>query len=213
MTFVHPLPGGTDARNFGQDRGDHIHAGTDISAPSGTPLLACVDGVVTVKPWNGAAENTIDLRSDAGDLFRYFHLSSFDVRSGQRVTAGQQIGRVGSTGRSTGPHLHFEYHPGGGAPADPSPLLAGGSLPAGGAPRGATDLPVPVPVPGVPTVDVGLLANPRTWLRVTEVLGGAVLLALGLVLIVQETKVGRALTSAAVDAGKVAALGPAGAAL
>ena len=202
--YVHPLPGAVDAHNFGEQRPGHVHAGDDLSAPLGTPVLAVTDGTVTLRPLNGAAGNTIWLTDQAGNVYKYFHLSAFSVVPGAHVRAGQPIGKVGSTGRSTGPHLHFEYHPGGGAAVDPSPILNGATVTA------STSTTVPtatasVNVPGLP-FDPTLLVNPRTWLRVVMVVGGAGLTLLGVTVIVRETKAGRQLTDAGIEAAKLAAV-------
>jgi murein DD-endopeptidase MepM/ murein hydrolase activator NlpD len=83
------------------------HTGQDFSAPSGTPVRAVAQGVVTSAEWAGAYGWRIIVRHPDGTETWYCHLSSFVVRGGS-VTPGQTIGRVGSTGNSTGPHLHFE---------------------------------------------------------------------------------------------------------
>lgn len=129
--YVHPLPGMTrDSNNFGQQRATHIHQGNDMSAPEGSPLLAVTNGTITLKPNNGAAGNTVHLTAPNGDVFKYFHImpNGFLVANGQSVVAGQPIAKVGNTGRSYGPHLHFQYHPGGGAAVNPAPILAGAEV-------------------------------------------------------------------------------------
>lgn len=122
--WVHPLRGaGRDARNFGQDRGTHRHAGTDIGAPSGTPIYAARAGEVTFSGPAGSYGNLVKIGHADGFETRYAHqVRTPPVRVGQRVAAGELIGNVGSTGRSTGPHLHFEVRRNG-APIDPSPLI------------------------------------------------------------------------------------------
>ena len=85
------------------------HAGIDLAAPVGTPIYATADGVVSESGYNnGGYGNLIKLDHGRGIETRYGHLSSIMVRAGQRVVRGQQIGRMGSTGRSTGSHLHYE---------------------------------------------------------------------------------------------------------
>jgi murein DD-endopeptidase MepM/ murein hydrolase activator NlpD len=85
------------------------HQGIDLAAPVGTPIYATADGVVSDAGWNsGGYGNLVKLNHGRGIETRYGHLSSILVRPGQRVTRGQQIGRMGSTGRSTGSHLHYE---------------------------------------------------------------------------------------------------------
>ena len=85
-----------------------MHAGLDFKGPVGTPILAAADGKVTLAGFNGGYGNTVEIRHANGLLTRYAHLSGLDVRPGQMVDRGVQIGRMGSTGRSTGSHLHFE---------------------------------------------------------------------------------------------------------
>jgi len=84
-----------------------FHSGIDLGAPQGTPVLATKAGIVESAGWAGGYGNLIELSHDRFGS-RYAHLSVIQVRVGQRVVQGQQIGLVGSTGRSTGPHLHFE---------------------------------------------------------------------------------------------------------
>ncbi len=88
------------------------HTGVDFAAPRGTPVRAVGDGIITVAGWNGAYGKTIDLKHDATYLSRYAHLDRFaqGIKPGAAVAKGQVIGYVGSTGRATGPHLHFELY-------------------------------------------------------------------------------------------------------
>ncbi len=85
-----------------------LHAGIDFKAPYGAPVLAAAPGVVTRAGWTGSYGKLVEIRHNNGIVTRYAHLSRVLVRSGQRVSAGKQIGRMGNTGRSTGPHLHYE---------------------------------------------------------------------------------------------------------
>ena len=85
------------------------HAGIDLAAPVGTPIYATADGTVSDAGYNsGGYGNLIKIDHGKGIETRYGHLSAILVAAGQRVTRGQQIGRMGSTGRSTGSHLHYE---------------------------------------------------------------------------------------------------------
>jgi murein DD-endopeptidase MepM/ murein hydrolase activator NlpD len=83
------------------------HLGIDFGAPTGTPVQAAADGVVSSAGWMGGYGNMIKLRHANGFETLYGHLSKLDVRAGQRVSQGDDIGRVGSTGLSTGPHLDY----------------------------------------------------------------------------------------------------------
>lgn len=88
------------------------HTGVDFAAQRGTPVRAVGDGIIAEAGWNGGYGKAIDIKHDGTYLSRYAHLGSFaeGIRSGVAVTRGQVIGYVGSTGRSTGPHLHFEFY-------------------------------------------------------------------------------------------------------
>ncbi|MFC7535771.1 M23 family metallopeptidase [Sphingomonas sp. GCM10030256] len=86
-----------------------MHAGIDLAGPAGTPIYATAEGVVSSAGWhNGGYGNLIKLDHGRGIETRYAHLSSIAVRPGQRIKRGDVIGRMGSTGRSTGSHLHYE---------------------------------------------------------------------------------------------------------
>ena len=85
------------------------HQGIDLAAPVGTPIYATADGIVSDAGWNsGGYGNLIKIDHGRGIETRYGHLSAILVHAGQHVTRGQQIDRMGSTGRSTGSHLHYE---------------------------------------------------------------------------------------------------------
>jgi murein DD-endopeptidase MepM/ murein hydrolase activator NlpD len=88
------------------------HPGVDFAAQRGTPVRAVGDGIIVEAGWNGAYGKAIDLKHDTTYSSRYAHLGSFadGIHAGVAVTKGQIIGYVGSTGRATGPHLHFELY-------------------------------------------------------------------------------------------------------
>jgi murein DD-endopeptidase MepM/ murein hydrolase activator NlpD len=88
--------------------GGAMHAGLDFKGPVGTPILAAAHGRVTFAGYNGGYGKTVEITHANGLLTRYAHLSGVHVTRGQMVHRGLQIGRMGSTGRSTGSHLHFE---------------------------------------------------------------------------------------------------------
>jgi murein DD-endopeptidase MepM/ murein hydrolase activator NlpD len=104
-------------------RGYEFHSGIDIAAPQGSKVRATADGVVEFAGWHGDYGKTVIIRHPSGYLTLYAHLSKIDVKEGQRVKAGDVVGRVGSTGRSTGPHLHYEVIKDN-KPIDPSKFLA-----------------------------------------------------------------------------------------
>ncbi len=90
-----------------------MHSGIDFAGASGTPIRATADGVVTHAGWRGGYGNTVIIQHAFGVETLYAHLSRIDVSNGQRVSRGDRIGGMGTTGRSTGVHLHYEVHVGG----------------------------------------------------------------------------------------------------
>ncbi|NUN64256.1 peptidoglycan DD-metalloendopeptidase family protein [Pseudanabaena biceps] len=121
--FIWPADG-VFTSGFGW-RWGRVHQGIDIAAPVGTPILAAASGVVEYSSWNdGGYGNMIDIRHADGTITRYAHMNDRFVKEGQTVTQGQLIGEMGSTGFSTGPHLHFEIRPNGGSAIDPMTFLA-----------------------------------------------------------------------------------------
>ena len=100
-----------------------FHTGLDFAAPSGTPIFAVASGVITETGWAGSYGNrTVETLPDGTELW-YAHQSAIGVKPGQHVVGGQTIGAVGSTGNTTGPHVHLEVRPGGGDPVDPYQAL------------------------------------------------------------------------------------------
>jgi len=99
-----------------------LHAGLDFKGPIGAPILAAGKGVIAFVGRRNGYGNCVEIDHGNGLLTRYAHMSAFRARVGQLVLPGQLIGAVGSTGRSTGPHLHFEIriH---GLPVNPRPFL------------------------------------------------------------------------------------------
>jgi murein DD-endopeptidase MepM/ murein hydrolase activator NlpD len=122
--WVKPILNYTLTAGFGESSGlwSHTHTGQDFAAPIGTPVRAAGDGKIVFAAWDGAYGRKIAIQHHDGTLTWYAHLSAF-VRTSGDVKAGDVIGRVGSTGNTTGPHLHFEVRPGGGAPIPPLPWL------------------------------------------------------------------------------------------
>lgn len=108
-----PLRGASLTSSFGMRRhpllgGFRAHGGVDLAAPTGTPIVAPSDGVVGTADWRGGYGLAVTLEHGGGVQTRYGHMSRLNVAPGQRVRKGEVIGFVGSTGRSTGPHLHYE---------------------------------------------------------------------------------------------------------
>jgi len=103
-------------------RGGRMHYGQDIAARYGSPVKAARSGVVIANGWYGGYGKYLDVRHEGGIVTRYAHLSAATVRVGQGVNRGQQIGKIGTSGWATGPHLHFEVRVNG-RPVDPRPWL------------------------------------------------------------------------------------------
>jgi murein DD-endopeptidase MepM/ murein hydrolase activator NlpD len=124
--FVLPVAG-RPSSGYGL-RSDPIHGGTvnhpgfDLAAASGTEVTAAASGTVVHAGPAGTYGNLVTLRHDNGFETRYAHLSAVDVKVGDVVDAGADLGKVGTTGYSTGPHLHFEVRHDG-KTIDPAPLL------------------------------------------------------------------------------------------
>jgi len=117
--WVDPLPGSTFVRGFSS-----IHSGVDLSDPVGTPVRAANSGAVIFAGWNNWGYGNAIVLVHGPFLTLYGHLSSIGVGCGQLVSAGQVIGAVGTTGNSSGPHLHFEIR-NGNTPTDPLATMPG----------------------------------------------------------------------------------------
>ncbi|SPJ16433.1 Peptidase M23B (fragment) [Burkholderiales bacterium] len=100
-----------------------MHTGVDFAAPVGTPILAAAGGVVVSAETRPDFGNMVEIDHGKGVSTMYAHTSRMLVKSGDIVRKGQKIAEVGTTGRSTGPHLHFEVHVNG-VPQNPSKYLA-----------------------------------------------------------------------------------------
>lgn len=114
---VGPLSSG-----FGM-RWGRLHAGVDLAGPLGSPIRAVTGGTVVAADQEGGYGLCVRINHPDGTLTVYGHMSALIARAGQQVAAGDIVGLEGSTGHSTGPHLHFEIHVNG-APIDPIPWLA-----------------------------------------------------------------------------------------
>ncbi len=106
-------------------KGPAIHTGVDMRGDTGDPVRATATGTVTIAGWNGGYGRMIEVDHGHGLATRYGHLSEIDVTVGQKIRIGQIIGKIGSTGRSTGPHLHYETRVDGEA-VDPQKFLRAG---------------------------------------------------------------------------------------
>jgi len=121
-------PAHSFADTWGASRsGGRRHQGTDIFAPYGAPAYAVTSGTITRAGRNGLGGIVIYLQGDDGDEYYYAHNSRNVASTGQRVATGELVAYVGDSGNAQGtsPHIHFERHPGGGAPVNPYPFLRG----------------------------------------------------------------------------------------
>ncbi|HEX5568396.1 MAG TPA: transglycosylase family protein [Streptomyces sp.] len=124
-SFAAPVSGfgpSTAYRASGSSWSSGYHTGVDFPVPTGTSVQAVSRGQVVSAGWGGAYGYQVVVRHTDGRYSQYAHLSAISVRAGQQVNAGQRIGRSGSTGNSTGPHLHFEVRTGPGYGSDIDPL-------------------------------------------------------------------------------------------
>lgn len=123
--WVLPTTGYRLTGRFGQSSGlwSSTHTGLDFATDSGTPIVAVASGLITETGWSGSyGYRTVETLPDGTELW-YAHQLTIEVNPGQVVRSGQQIGEVGSTGNSTGSHVHLEVRPGGGDPIDPYTAL------------------------------------------------------------------------------------------
>lgn len=108
---THPLPTARVSSNYGgrtMNGRAETHSGLDLAAPTGTTIVATGPGVVTKSGWGTGYGNYVEIDHGNGYLTRYAHASRLNVSVGDTVRAGQDIAKVGCTGRCTGPHLHYE---------------------------------------------------------------------------------------------------------
>ncbi|BCL24426.1 transglycosylase family protein [Streptomyces tuirus] len=121
---------GTPYRKAGSSWSKGYHTGIDFPVPTGTSVKSVAAGSVVSAGWGGSFGYQVVVRHADGRYSQYAHLSAISVRDGQSVSAGQRIGRSGSTGNSSGPHLHFEVRtgPGFGSDVDPVAYLRAGGV-------------------------------------------------------------------------------------
>ncbi len=114
-TWELPVTGYHLTGRFGQTSGlwSTVHTGLDFAAPEGAAIRSIGPGVVTSTAYDGSYGNKTVVRLDDGTVLWYCHQSAFGAKPGQRLSPGELVGYIGSTGNTTGPHLHLEVHPGG----------------------------------------------------------------------------------------------------
>lgn len=127
MPSISPLAASSLTSSFGMRQhpllgGWRLHAGVDLAARTGAPIVATSDGMVARAGWQGGYGLLVALNHSGGVQTRYGHMSGLNVNAGEQVHRGDVIGYVGSTGLSTGPHLHYEIRVNGRA-VNPAPML------------------------------------------------------------------------------------------
>ncbi len=127
LPIASPAPGRAISSSFGVRKDPLLgtpamHSGMDFRAPMGAPIRATAAGVVVSAGWNGGYGKMVEIDHGGGYTTRFAHMSRIDVKEGDRIQVGDVVGRVGSTGRSTGPHLHYEVRRNGDA-VDPVRFL------------------------------------------------------------------------------------------
>ena len=132
LPTLYPIVDGWFSSNFGYridpfNGQSSMHEGIDFPAESGTPIVAAASGKVVVSEWHPAYGNMLEIDHGNGLVSRYAHTSSIVVKEGDLVVRGQRVATVGSTGRSTGPHLHFEVRLNG-VPQNPARFLQSPNL-------------------------------------------------------------------------------------
>lgn len=166
----------TISQRFGVKNSRYVngyHTGLDIACAMGSPIYAAHDGKVVFAGWKGAYGNTVEISANDSLLTSYHHMSQVKATVGQNVSAGTVIGYIGSTGNSTGPHLHFEVRVKGKA-VDPEPYLNGASvIPASNGTQVSSSV---FEFPGEVLKAFSTLADPITWDRIGMVLLGGILL-------------------------------------
>jgi murein DD-endopeptidase MepM/ murein hydrolase activator NlpD len=130
LPIANPAPGRSISSTFGVRKDPLLgmpahHSGMDFRAPVGAPARASAAGKVVKAGWNGGYGRMVEIEHSGGFTTRYAHLSKIGVKEGQAVSRGEEIGKVGSSGRSTGPHLHYEIRRNGEA-IDPLRFLKAG---------------------------------------------------------------------------------------
>lgn len=133
LPFANPVPGKKTSSRFGVRTDPFngrraVHSGLDFKAKGGAPVFATASGTITHAGRKGGYGKMVEIKHLGGFITRYAHLRSFYVKKGQKIIAGKKIGTVGSTGRSTGPHLHYEVRRNGKARNPAHYIAAGRSL-------------------------------------------------------------------------------------
>lgn len=201
ITMKWPATCKTITQHFGNPSGRYVggkHTGLDIGCMNGSPIYAATDGLVVFAGWKGAYGNTVELKANDTLTTSYHHMSRIAAVIGKNVSAGTVIGYIGSTGNSTGPHLHFEVRIKGTA-VDPEPYLSGASsvdqASSDATQVGLTEFPAAV------SKAFSTMTDPITWERVGMVALGAVLLLITFVGLGKAKAMGKSAVSAVKKVG------------
>lgn len=205
MAWIWPSVCKTISQGYGVKNSRYVkgyHTGIDIACPNGSPVRAVTDGTITFAGWNGPYGNQVKQKVGNAELW-YNHFSKMVVKPGQGVTQGTIIGYEGTTGQSTGPHLHFEVRIGG-KDVDPMPYLGGSKvIPAGDSTgNGQQVIDNPLATVGKLKEFFDLLSDTITWMRVGMVLGGGVILIMAFVGIAKTKALGSVVAKKVVSGGK-----------
>lgn len=202
VKMVWPTESKTITQQYGNKNPRYVrgyHTGLDIAGEYGARVFAAHDGRVIKASWGGAYGNEVIIQHPSGLVTSYHHLTRDVVTVGQGVSAGTTIGTVGSTGNSTGPHLHFEVRVNN-QPVNPNPYLNGaGVVPVGNNPV------IPDVVEGPADAFIGImtwLSDTKNWYRIGLILLGAILILVALIGAAKATALGKTVGKAAVGAVK-----------
>lgn len=178
------------------------HTGLDIGCKAGSPIYAAHDGTVILAGWAGSYGNTVEIRANDSLVTSYHHMSRVAARKGQNVSAGTVIGYIGSTGMSTGPHLHFEVRING-KDVNPNPYLSGAAtidqISTGADQASVWDA---FTFPGKMLDAFRVLSDTIMWMRIGMVVGGGILLLMTFLGIAKTSALGKGAVKAVASAGK-----------
>lgn len=181
-SMIWPTVCKTITQGYGNKNAAYVkgyHTGLDIGCISGSPIRAAHDGKISSAGWAGAYGNQVKIAATGGLETWYNHLSKISATVGASVSQGTVIGYEGSTGNSTGPHLHFEVRVNG-KDVDPMKYLTGsGVIPAGDATQ--TGVGSALSLPGSLIKAFEWMTEPINWLRIVMVFSGGILLLIALI--------------------------------
>ncbi len=164
------------------------HTGLDIACPNGSPIRAATDGRITYAGWAGAYGNQVKQAVGGAEIW-YNHMQKLAVHAGQNVSAGMIVGWEGTTGNSTGPHLHFEVRVNG-KDVNPMPYLTGSAVVPASTTGDQAISNLFIAITGLKDF-FDMLNDPIVWMRVGMVIGGTVLIIMAAVGIAKTKLLGK----------------------